>query len=730
MPQPPEIPPFHGDIDFHAHHAAPGAFFTFTLGKFGRRGGFGCEIGRPGDCDVFIGVKDGDRFSDGELRVLPFYEGADASEADRYKVEESGPAAGQPRSGRMRPYAKGEIERRYGWATDRWTTADFSYKIRTEVAVIPDKRADLWSYHNALTPSVLSMLYVDNRAGKQTKTAFFAINFNQPGARAVDLALDEFPAFAWRDRYAFNGIVSRDTDRGEQTEPAVPFRRFQLGEAIASRAVHALGSVQGFLVEVPAGQSAQLSINLMAHVAGEATTGWRARYAYLNAVPDLDTAAGNGFVGTPGSELSDDLHLLESGLSPDQQFLLAHATRSYFGSTQLLDVGGQPLWVVNEGEYCMLNTLDLAVDQMFFELEQNPWVVRNLLDTFADRYSFVDELQAEREKATPTIPGGVSFTHDMGVHNHFTPAGQSSYELEGLTGCFSHMVGEQLCNWSLMAGCYDAIEQDDRWLAKRRPLVKACLESMLNRGGDVGFFQYDSARCAGGSEITTYDSLDHSLAQTRNNLYMAVKAWATYRLLGRLLRRAGDDDATRAFDAAAKVARFVCEQPTDADGVLPAIFESDNPGHKSRILPAAEGLIYPWFCGETIDDFSDDERRMVDVLKTHTRACLADEQKRNLFPDGGIRLSSTSDNSWMSKIFLFQHVANVVLGLKAEFADLMAKADAAHVGWMTNDTNAYWAFSDQIHAGVAKGSLYYPRGVTSILWTMPEPPTSVGENQG
>ena len=50
--------------------------------------------------------------------------------------------------------------------------------------------------------------------------------------------------------------------------------------------------------------------------------------------------------------------------------------------------------IVNEGEYCMMNTLDLSVDQAFWELERNPWVVRNLLDNFVQRYMYVDELQA------------------------------------------------------------------------------------------------------------------------------------------------------------------------------------------------------------------------------------------------------------------------------------------------------------------------------------------------
>src|SRR5436309_2307526 len=45
-----------------------------------------------------------------------------------------------------------------------------------------------------------------------------------------------------------------------------------------------------------------------------------------------------------------DAKLINSGLSQSQQSLIAHGTRSYYGSTQLLDIGGQPFWVVNEGE--------------------------------------------------------------------------------------------------------------------------------------------------------------------------------------------------------------------------------------------------------------------------------------------------------------------------------------------------------------------------------------------
>ena len=182
-----------------------------------------------------------------------------------------------------------------------------------------------------------------------------------------------------------------------------------------------------------------------------------------------------------------DETLAASGLNADQQFLIAHATRSYYGNTELLEIdtnaGPEPYWLVNEGEYCMMNTLDLSVDQMFWELDHNPWVVRNLLDNFLKRYSYQDQVKiskapqghagfdAARESNHAHVnstlaPGGISFTHDQGVNNQFSPFGTGGYELKDLAGCFSFMTQEQLCNWVLIAASYIAKTGDVPW---RRP---------------------------------------------------------------------------------------------------------------------------------------------------------------------------------------------------------------------------------------------------------------------
>ena len=158
---------------------------------------------------------------------------------------------------------------------------------------------------------------------------------------------------------------------------------------------------------------------------------------------------------------------------------------------------------------------------------------------------------------------------------------------------------------------------------------------------------------------------------------------------------------------------------------LPAIFEKSNPGYDSRILPAVEGCAYPVYfvktghAEQTLEQVfgSLAEKKMYDALKEHTRRLLLDPQKRNVFPDGGIKLSSTSTNSWMSKISIFMHVTRKVFNLDRDpgVAEVFRRADAAHVKWQT-EGSSYWACCDQIVSGEGKASRYYPRIITSALW--------------
>ena len=712
------------NLNFNAQHSPIGAFMSFACGSFGTRGGLAAQIGKAGNQDLFIGVKNGGRMEAAPLRALPFYASAKAGGAGAadFQGEQAGPAE-QNVAPQVVPLTQANIRRQYGWATDTWSTDDFSFTVFTPFGAIPDPAVSSPSaMRSALIPAVIAELTVDNTRGTQTKTGFFAVNFNEPGWRPIELPEAARSGFGLHREYGILGEIVTSGKTGHEA-PAL-FCRWSPEQGIAEAVPHRLGSCPGLLMEVPPGQQRTLRLALGCYLDGVVTTGLEGRYFYTRYFASLEDVLDGALEADnprPACEALDR-RLLQSGLSAEQQFMIAHATRSYYGSTQLLDVAGEPFWIVNEGEYCMMNTLDLAVDHVFWELKQNPWVVRSLLDNFVRHYSFCDALKAPGHsgKGSPsnaTLPGGISFTHDMGAHNHFSPRGQSSYELPDLPAvCFSHMTGEQLCNWVLIAATYVHKTGDREWAAQNSHILGACLESMRNRGGESAIPEFDSDRCGSGAEITTYDSLDHSLAQTRNSLYMAVKFWASYVGLSMLFDTLGESWGASKEKSLrlAKRAEESILRHVGLDGIIPAVFEKDSSGYKSRILPACEGLVYPLVWGL---DPSDLAPALTAALKRHTTLLLKDPEKRNLFPDGGIRLSSTSSNSWMSKIAIFMHIARRAFKLDQdpEIASLLEQADRTHVKWQTNGSG-YWACSDQFIDGIAKGSRWYPRIVTSVLW--------------
>lgn len=763
------VPPFHGNISFNAHHSPMGAFFTFTCGHFGTRGGLGAQISGPANQDLYIGVKEGDRYAATPLRCLPFYQGADkgaaatvpevaqqsAAAAANFLVEQADPDLADPDAEKKKPkltaYPRPKIRRQYGWGSDSWFTDDFAFEIFTPFGEIKDPTVSSANeMRDCLLPAVIAELRVDNTKGTQTKTGFFALGFHEAGVRILDGNLKTAGewgprvGFAFKEQLGVSAMLLDATDDKYESAAAKPFTfmRWTPNEGLAEKdnPVHLLGSCPGIGFEVPPGKCYALVLSLGCYFAGNVTTRLEGCYLYTRyfggLLDVLDTALTNAYDLYKSARARDE-ELRATGLNADQQFLIAHATRSYYGATQLLEVAGAPYWIVNEGEYCMINTLDLSVDHLFWELQYNPWVIKNLLENFVRYYSYTDELKDP--KTGKLSPGGLSFCHDQGVHNNFSPFGRSSYELQNLHGCFSHMTMEQLCNWSLIAATYVAKTGDAAWARQNAHVIRGCIESMLRRCPQ-GVVALDSSRCGTGQEITTYDSLDASLGQARNNLYLAVKGWATFEGLGYLLTCLGEAEwADKARAACVQAAETVAAQ-MKPEGFIPAVFEPENAGYKSRILPAIEGVVYPlywiacdpqgwgaYLADEMVYAKKGAHAKLLAALRQHTATLLREPAAGlNRFPDGGIKLSSTSNNSWASKIAIVEHVAREVFNLDEFGQDRPAearggakgweKSDATHTKWQTEGTSAYFACSDQMVKGVAIGSKYYPRIVTTILW--------------
>jgi hypothetical protein len=571
------------------------------------------------------------------------------------------------------------------------------FRVFSFFGEIPDpKEVTRASARSVFRPSMLLRLSFDNSGGGGPMTGLFGMQgIRRPLSDSTDGAL-----LGMASDNCFGFAVRPGADVEEVMDWSVIDAAFN-----GNRALRRLASEGGLRFTVAPGCKAEYIIALGVFRDGVITSGRRAYAYYTCLFKDLEDVLENALDEKEESlfraQRLDEL-LDSSALSEDRRFLIAQAAHSYLANTELLlSETGEPLFVVNEGEYQMMNTLDLVIDQAFWEVRFSPWTLRNELESLEEYSSYEDSL-------------GLAFVHDQGVDNCFAPRGRSVYEIPGLTDCFSFMSYEETLNWTISACLYSNLTESWSWARNKRKRLSACLSSLIARdaNGD-GIMDRDTDRCEGGAEITTYDSLDISLGQARNNLYLAVKAWSAFVCLEALFKRIDGretEESREASAAATAAAATIASNMLDPEGYIPAVFESDN---RSCIIPAIEGLAYPGFCGAPEAVRPDGPYgNLVKALKQHfltvfTPGVCIDEIS------GGWKLSSTGGNTWLSKIFLNQYVAEQVLGI----GDERRARDAVHAHWLKTGS-ADFAATDQVDSrnGTDLGSRLYPRLVTSILW--------------
>jgi hypothetical protein len=690
--------------NYHTQHSPFGAFASFTIGLHHSPGGFGIALGAPANQNIYAGF----RVKNGIWNLLPFFRET-KSLAAAFTTDQIEPVEEIAAPAAYRRLNADDFTRRLGWASDTWASDRFSFSIFSPFDHVPDEQS-LSAFVTA--PVIAAELEYDNTNGGEEVEVIFGMNETAQPSRPLPDVAPRLSGFATGRRY------------GYASGPAEGLRAVQ-GHTVLSPSpafsdgFQRIGGESALILRIPAGAKARLPLALGFYEAGIVTTGLDCRYYYTRHFSSLEEVLAFGLerhADYVALAQKRDAELAASNLSGDQRWLIAQATHSYLGSSQLLDHDGAPLWNVNEGEYRMINTFDLTVDHLFFELQWHPWAMRNALDLFVARYSYRDTLQWS---GGAKAEGGISFTHDMGVTNQFSPPGLSSYECTGLHGCFSHMTMEQLVNWVLCAVSYAMKTGDHAWLRASRETLLACKESLEHRDDPdparrTGILKWDSARCGGGSEITTYDSLDESLGQARNNLYLAVKTLAAWLLLECAFDQLGLPDPARDSAATAdKLAKTLTDQFEIGTGFFPAVFEK---GNRSRILPAIEGLVFPLYLGMDAALARDGRfAKLLDQFEQHMTNAL----QPGICIDarsGGWKLSSTSCNTWMSKIGIAQHVTRRLF--PNALSDAARSADRVHAGWQQNPGCGAMAMCDQIQSqtGVAIGSKYYPRIVTAILW--------------
>ncbi len=682
---------------FHTQHSPFGAFASFTVGLVDAPGGFGHALRGPAQQNIYVGYRN---LAHAQWQLLPFLTPPKSQET----AFTGDTTIVQPPSG-FRSLRPTDYQRQLDWASDTWRAdkARFGFSLLSPFGEVADPATltkPAARFH--LAPLITGWIEYDNREGTEPVELIFGVGDGCETLRPLTDTSKSLLGFA------------SGTEFGYATTPARGVAMRQGFDVLAPkfadyRGLLVIAGETALVFTVPAGRRKRFPLTLGFYFGGVVTTGVTASYAYTRVFHDLEDVLVHGLTHHARySKLAAarDRELAKSRLDADQKFLIAQSTHSYLGSTQLLWSDDKPLWVVNEGEYRMINTFDLTVDHLFFELAWHPWSIRNALDVFVRRYSYRDQL-------------GLSFTHDMGVNNFFTPAGHSSYECDGIEGCFSHMTMEQLLNWALCAVTYAQHTGDVAWLRSQKKTLLACAESLRRRDDPDprkrdGILKQDTSRCGLGAEITTYDSLDVSLGQARNNLYLAVKTLATWVLLEKAFALLRDKKSAADAEATANLLASTLTSKFESDtGFFPAVFEKNN---RSRILPAVEGFVYPLFL-RYYEAIAPNGRFA--ALFAQLRLHITQALQPGICLDatsGAWKMSSTSTNTWFSKTALAQHVIRQLF--PEALNDAARAADRVHADWQRTPGCGANAMCDQIRSdtGISCGSRFYPRGVTSFLW--------------
>ena len=738
------LPSTPSSIAFNAFHAPVGGYASFTLGRGGNSGGVAVEGLTPANQDVFVGAQR----ADGSIAALPFFSAQ----------------SGDPTS-----IAGGSVTRDYRVGTDNWQAQDLDLRVYSPVHPVPEPGvASDAELREGLLPAVLATVTIDNRSGAMPRRAFFGIRLPASGngpppttttgyfvpstaTPTVTASGSGTPGFVYDDGNGRKvGIYCADPEASAAA--GLDLRAAITGAPGGSASGNS--SVGMLRLDVPPGRKVSFRIAIgfwhPGNVATESDpTGPAASYWYTRLFSSLDEVVAyalRNYDRLAGLWEEENGLLDEARLSRDQRFQLIQAIRSYFGNTALLAVGDRPLWAVMEGDYGIINTFDLTVDDQFFELRNNPWTVRNELDWYLERWSYTDNTNAiVADNSAPTViqqpgatihnpvpePGGISFTHDMGRWPTFSSPGTSNYESPGLSGVGSFMTSEELTNWTLIALTYIVQTGDEVWANAHVQTLEACLTSLVNRddsdpGARDGIMSLETDKEGpNGSEITTYDSLDPSLGQARHSAYLTGKQWAAYVCLAKFFDAHHRSGAAATARQQAQRAAGSIVAAAKQTGYIPALLPADGEAASpSRVIPAIEGLVFPLYAGapEALNPRGE-YAALMNTMTRHIQTVLT--KGTCLFADGGWKLSSTSDNSWLSKIYLCQFISRRILGMPWDAAGRIA--DAAHVKWLTGTQIPagsygptygadYWCFTDQFISGASAGSQYYPRGVTSVLW--------------
>ena len=691
---------------FMTHHSPVGAWSSFTFGMPGK--GVSIDHESPSvrnTADLLVAVSRGL----GKVTAFPFLTGIKT--ADNEMIH-SGDANDFSIKKRWKFISPSFMNRTLTSCIDEYSSGELTLRVYTPHCKLPDPEQG-HSLKYAACPGILLELTVDNSDCQEAAFGFIGLSCQDLTGRIRPL---DWSASGSLCGVAFSGSWAMAARSIEGEVYTIRDNAIAQHVETGKRVVHNGGNEGGICFAVPPLTKRTLSVAFGFFHEGFATQGLKARYLFNQYFTSVEEVC--GFILENAQKIRNDCVELDDlyGKSTDSGKYQAYcqALRAYFANTQLTEADGRVYYNVCEGMYLWRNTMDLAADHLPFELKQNPWVVRNIMDLFIERYSYHDEVRFF-EAPGKVFTGGLSFTHDMGSFTSYSPKGFSGYEMTDAE-FYNHMTTEELLNGIYCMAAYAVSTKDMGWIRKRADIARELLDSMENRdhfdpAKRNGILKAESMRCGeGGKEITTYDSLDHSIQNAVGSIYVAVKTMCAGILLEEYFKLAGMEQCAERAAAMSERTQRSLEEFFDAKKEC---FKSNlYQETESMVIAAIEPFAVPLHLG--LKDRLAGNGRLAGLFQKHIRTCL---KPGNCLEGayGGLKLSSTSANTWPSKVILCIYVMEELFGLnlQQEYPSIMKEL----LNWLQVSA-AEKTISDQILCDrrTVKGGSYYPRHITSSLW--------------
>lgn len=689
---------------FMTHHAPVGAYASFTFGAIGKGVSVDLESPRVKEerYDLYAGYS-----QEGVVMALPFRENISVAASQLDSSDEGNKEIKREKKNGWTFFSEKEITRTLTPCIDRFRAGRMTLEVYTPHARLEDPEKEALSAY-AVCPGMLLRLVIDNQDSDTPATGYLGLG-NRVLRYIHSVQCEGLKGLGCKNSWML--LTNEDSD-------AYLLRSFQLDYLLQNDVdiLHETGPC-AICIKAEPGEKKELLAAFGFYTGDPATCGIETHYAYNQYFKNVREVC--RFVLDNAGRIMQESAALDAAIEkavgdPVKLQILAQGIRGYEASTQLSAADGKYYYNVGEGAYCWRNTLDLAADHLPWELYRNPWVVRNIMDLYIERYSYHDQVTFA-ENSEQMYEGGLSFTHDMGNFVTFSGVTHSDYETDKYVdaACYFYMTIEELLNGIYGICAYALHTGDKEWMEKRAGILRELLCSMENRDHydpdkRDGILKATSSRTGQtGKESTTYDALDHSLMDAPGNLYVAVKTGCALIMLQKCFDELGDSEfSVRAAKMLqlnqASLARFKTE-----DGGLRANLYSDT---DSKVLAAVESLAVPYMLGLTGEAMEP----VKDLLLAHIRSCMQEGQCIDE-TTGGVRLSSKSNNTWVSKVILSFAAMEKVFDIELEKEYPTAMRELAHWCQISAKDDT---ISDQVLTTERKviGGCYYPRSASTAIW--------------